>query len=150
MKNKIYSKYHVNTSSNGKKLRTSIDYNTKKEIIFDSLLEKKYYEDIILSGISDGSIISYELQKKYILQPSFRYKNIAIRAIEYIADFVVRYSDGTEKIIDIKGGHVDSIAKIKRKIFYYKYPNFFYEWITYTQKTGWILWEQYKKIKRNK
>ena len=147
---KQYSKYHVDISNNGKLKRTSIDLKTGKSIIFDSLLEKRYYENIIVPGMQAGSISDYKLQKKYILQPSFKHQSKTIRAIDYVADFWVRYADGTEKVYDTKGGMVDPSAKIKRKMMYYKYPDLDYQWITWTSTTGWIDFDEYQKIKKSK
>ena len=49
----------------------------------------------------------------------------------------------------------DSVAKIKRKMFWYKYPGMDYQWITYVKKFGgWLDYETVKSLrkeeKRNK
>lgn len=90
------SKYGVDQTTKGKQNRTVIDRKTEKEVCFDSLLEKRFYEDIICAGLDSGEIVDYELQKKYKLQPSFRHNGKTIRAIDYVADFWVKYSDGSE------------------------------------------------------
>lgn len=147
---KQYSKYHVDISSDGKAKRTSIDLKTGNNVIFDSLLEKRYYENIIVPGMQSGTISDYKLQKKYILQPSFKHNGKTIRAIDYVADFWVQYADGTEKVYDTKGGMVDPAAKIKRKMMYYRYPDLDYQWITWSSATGWIEFDEYQKIKKIK
>lgn len=57
------SKYGVDQTTKGKQNRTVIDRKTEKEVCFDSLLEKRFYEDIVCTGLDSGEIIDYELQK---------------------------------------------------------------------------------------
>lgn len=83
------SKYGVDQTTKGKQNRTVVDRKTEKEICFDSLLEKRFYEDIVCVGLDSGEIVDYELQKKYKLQPSFKHNGKTIRAIDYVADFWV-------------------------------------------------------------
>ena len=133
------SKYNV---SSDKSKRT---YNG---IIFDSELEMKYYRDVVLPKFESGEIIYYELQKKYELQPKFKHLNETIRAVDYVADFFIRYKDGAEEVVDTKG-MPDSIAKLKRKLFLYKYPDINYKWLTYIKKFGgWIEYNEYQRLKR--
>lgn len=40
-------------------------------IIFNSVLEMKYYRDVLCPLVESGEVISYELQKPYELQPKF-------------------------------------------------------------------------------
>lgn len=72
-------------------------------IIFDSAMEMKYYRDVVLPGVESGEITDYELQKKYILQEGFEHNGKKILPIMYIADFYIKYADGHEIVIDIKG-----------------------------------------------
>jgi hypothetical protein len=117
-------------------------------IVFDSVLEMKYYRDVILPSVENGDITHYELQKSYELQPKFHKNNKTVKAITYIADFYVEYSDGTSKVIDIKG-MPDNVAKLKRKLFWYKYPDIDYVWITYSKcDGGWIEYETLKKLRQ--
>lgn len=60
---------------------------TYNGIVFDSVVEMKYYRDVILPSVENGNIIHYEMQKKYILQPSFVRDGKRVQAIEYKADF---------------------------------------------------------------
>ena len=65
-------------------------------------------------------------------------------------------NNGEEIVIDIKGCP-DSEAKLKRKMFWYVYPNIKYDWIGYSKiDGGWVLYETIlqgrksrKKVKRN-
>lgn len=133
------SKYNV---SSDKSKRT---YN---DIIFASELEMKYYRDVVLPLFEDGKIVEFELQKKYELQPKFKHENKTIRAVDYVADFVLKYSDGHEEVIDTKG-MPDAIAKLKRKLFWFKYPELDYKWLTYIKKFGgWIEYDEYQRLKR--
>lgn len=135
------SKYNVDKDA------TKRTYNS---IVFDSILEMKYYRDVILPNVESGYITNYELQKKYELQPKFEKDGKNIKAIIYIADFYIEYSNGTTRVIDIKG-MPDSVAKLKRKMFWYKYPNIDYVWITYSKcDSGWIEYEILKKAREQR
>ena len=54
--------------------RTKFNVDKDKEkrtcngIVFDSVLEMKYYRDVVIPKKESGEITHYELQKKYILQ----------------------------------------------------------------------------------
>lgn len=153
MATKKYSKYHVDTTSKGKKERTCVDIKTGKEVTFDSLLEKQYYDEVVKPLYLDGTLVDYDLQKKYQLQPSFKHNGQTIRAIDYVADFWLLYSpiyESHEMVVDVKGGLVDPVAKIKKKLMYYKYPELDYQWMTYTKGTNWINFDEYEKIKRER
>ena len=81
------SKFGVNITVKGKAERTCKDYITGEDITFDSKLEKQFYEQVVIIGMKDGSLSNYQLQKRYQLQPSFKYNGKTIRAIDYISDF---------------------------------------------------------------
>ena len=111
-------------------------------IIFDSVTEMKYYRDVVLPGMESGLIKNYELQKPYELQPKFIHDGNVVRAITYVADFYIEYSDGREEVIDIKGSP-DSLAKLKRKMLWHKYPEITYLWICYSKiDGGWCTYEK--------
>ena len=94
---------------------------------------------------------------KFPLQEKFKRKNSegkleSIRAIDYVADFVLKWSDGRIQVIDTKG-MADATALLKRKIFWYKYPDVEYLWITKNLKygadnDGWIEFDALAKIRR--
>lgn len=110
-------------------------------IVFDSAMEMKYYRDVVLPQAERGTIRHYELQKPYELQPKFTHDGKTVRAITYVADFYIEYEDGSSEVIDIKGA-ADSVAKCKRKLFWFRYPESRYRWITYVKKYGgWIDWD---------
>lgn len=147
---KRYSKYKVDNSKKAKDARTVYDEHIGKTIKFASNIEKKYYDTVIVPGFKSGAILDYDLQRKYVLQEKFRHNGEAIRAIEYLADYWVKYADGHEEVRDTKGAGflIDTVAAIKRKLFYYKYPDVDFAWITWSKETGWIIWDEYIKLKR--
>lgn len=119
-------------------------------IVFDSAVEMKYYRDVILLGVENGEIIHFERQKKYILQPGFVHDGKRILPIEYKADFYVEYSDGTNKVIDIKGCP-DAGALMKRKMFWYVYPELNYVWLAFSRiDGGWCTYEEVKEGRKQR
>lgn len=132
------SKYNVGDKEN----------RTYGEIIFDSALEMKYYKEVILPGIENGEIVDFQLQKPYVLIPSFRAGNKKYRDIKYVCDFYVVYKNKKPEVIDVKGMPT-SEAELKRKLFAYFYPNENLVWMYYCKKYGgWIDYDQYIKLKR--
>ena len=118
-------------------------------VVFDSAVEMKYYVDVILPGVANGEITFYERQKKYILQPSFVRDGKRVLPIEYKADFYVEYSDGTTKVIDIKGCP-DAGAILKRKMFWYVYPDLDYVWLCYSAiDGGWCTYDPGRRNAKN-
>ena len=114
-------------------------------IVFASIMEMKYYRDVVLPLARSGEITHYELQKEYVLQPKYIHDGKSIRPITYVADFYIEYADGHTEVIDTKGC-ADSVAKIKKKMFMYQYPDLPYRWITYVKK--WGGWCDYDEVKR--
>ena len=112
-----------------------------------SKLEKRFYEDVVVTGMKTGTLIDYKLQVKYNLQESFTYMEKKIRAIDYISDFDLYYSDGTFEVIDTKG-LATADAKIKAKLFKHKYPNIALKWMSWTKATGWIEYDDLQKLRR--
>ena len=128
----------------------NIDKDTTKRtynnIVFDSVLEMKYYRDVILPNVESGLIKYYELQKEYELQPKFTHNGKTVLPIKYVADFYIEYTDGHKEVIDTKG-LPDSVALLKRKMYWYHYPDVDYKWITYVKKYGgWLDYDTVKKL----
>lgn len=118
---------------------------TYNGIVFDSIMEMKYYRDVLCPLVESGEVVHYELQKPYVLQPKFIREGKAVLPITYVADFFVQYKNGQEEVIDIKGCP-DTVSKIKRKLFWYAYPTTVYKWITYSKiDGGWCDFAYVKK-----
>jgi len=117
-------------------------------IVFDSQLEMRYYRDVLCPKVESGEVAGYELQKKFELQPGFTRHGKTVLPITYIADFYIEYTDGRVEVIDTKG-MPDSAAKIKRKMFWLKYPELDYRWVTYVKKFGgWRDYDEVKSLRR--
>lgn len=99
-------------------------YHNKKIIFdgfkFDSIKERNYY--IKLKALEKAGLIKdLELQKAFILQPSFKLNNKTLRQITYIADFTyISVSDNRQHVVDVKGFKTE-VYKLKKKLFEYKY-----------------------------
>ena len=132
-----------------------IDKRTYNGITFDSQMEMRYYRDVVLPLARSGDIAHYELQKKYILQPKFYHGSKLVQPIIYIADFYIEYSNGNIEVIDTKGCP-DSVAKIKRKMFWFLYPDITYRWICYSkidgtdENMGWCDYEYVKEQRKKR
>lgn len=118
----MWSKYHVSAK----------EARTYDGIGFDSKAEMEYYRDVVLPLAAAGEIVQYELQKSFVLQPGFRHDGKAVRAITYVCDFYLIYNDGRSEVIDVKGMATPE-AKLKRKMFLYKYPE---ENLLWVKKSG--------------
>lgn len=138
---KKYSKYNVDISDKGKRNRTH------NGILFDSSLEMRYYRDIVCVGLKDGTIKDCKLQAKYELQPKYIYKDKNIRSVNYVADFVLTYADDSVIVWDVKG-LPDATAKLKKKLFHYKFPDVDYRWISYSKVDGgWLEYDEIQKAR---
>lgn len=125
-----------------------ISKRTFNGIVFDSIMEMKYYRDVLCPLVESGEVIEYELQKPYELQPGFTRNQKKVLPIMYVADFYMKYKNGYEVVIDVKGCP-DTTATIKRKLFWHRYPDIDYRWVTYVKKYGgWCDYDEVKK-KRN-
>lgn len=134
------SKYNVDTDD---KKKRSFD-----GILFDSVLEMKYYRDVVCPLVESGEIVEVELQKSYELQPKFTHDGKTVRAITYVADFYLVYKNGDIEVVDTKGCP-DNLAKMKRKMLWYHYPTLTYKWITYVKKYGgWVEYDTVNKLRK--
>lgn len=123
---------------------------------YDSMLEYQYYEEVIKPKIESGEIKSFERQVPFELQPGFVYQGQNIRPINYVADYVIHYTDPerNDLVVDVKGFGEVQVAKMKRKMMYYKYNDIDFRWMTRNLKrsidgTGWIEYDVLQKIKRD-
>lgn len=110
-------------------------------------MEMKYYKEVVLPGYKSGEIVAFERQKNYILQPGYKHNNKKVLPIEYKADFYIEYKDGSSKVIDIKG-FAEATAKLKRKLFWFVYPELDYVWIGWSLIDGGFV--EYETIQENR
>ena len=100
-------------------------YNAKKVeidgIIFDSRAEGRFYEHL-LDLMHEGVVESFEMQKPYTLLDKFPHPKTGktIRAIKYVPDFEVIYTDGRVEVVDVKGMQTD-VFRMKCKLFMFRY-----------------------------
>ena len=100
-------------------------YNAKKVeidgIVFDSRAEGRFYEHL-LDLMHDGVVESFEMQKPYTLLDKFPHPKTGktIRAIKYVPDFEVIYTDGRVEVVDVKGMQTD-VFRMKCKLFMFRY-----------------------------
>lgn len=129
----------------------NVDKDTEKRtcdgIVFDSVLEMRYYRDVLRPLVESGDVVEYELQKPYELQPKFTHDGKNVQPITYVADFYMVFCDGSIRVVDTKGCP-DSVASLKRKLFWFKYPNIDYHWMAYVEKYGG--WNTYEYIKQQR
>ena len=109
----------------GKGTQAGMKYHNKKVecdgIIFDSIKEKNYYCELKILRMA-GEVIDFERQVTFELQPKFKCAGKTIRAIKYVADFVVTYADGSIAVIDTKGYKTKEYL-LKKKMLLYRYPD---------------------------
>lgn len=119
-------------------------------ITFDSKTEAEYYE-YLKSLERDKKIYRLRCHPVYTLQEAFERYRKKYKAIKYIADF--EYWSEKEQInvvVDVKGYAMED-ARLKRKIFAYKYPLYKLEWVAKSNKyskTGWIDYDELQKLRR--
>ena len=100
-------------------------YNAKKVTIdgitFASKSEGRYYQHL-LGLMESGVVESFEMQKPYTLLDKFPHPKTGktIRAIKYVPDFEVIYTDGRVEVVDVKGMQTD-VFRMKRKLFMFRY-----------------------------
>ncbi len=128
-------------------------YKSKKVeidgITFDSTVEGNYYLQLKKKK-EIGLVKCFKLQPVYELQSKFRKGDKNYRNITLKADFEITSCDGSEFIVDIKG-HPTEAAKLKRKMFDYKYPDRNLVWISYSKiDGGWIEYENLKKARKER
>ena len=69
--------------------------------VFDSRAEGRFYEHL-LDLMHDGVVESFEMQKPYTLLDKFPHPKTGktIRAIKYVPDFEVIYTDGRVEVTE--------------------------------------------------
>lgn len=119
-------------------------------ILFDSEGEMKMYRDLLLPGLENGTIRSVERQKEFVLSEGFTHDGQKIRPITYKADFVVFYACGRTVVYDFKG-MAEPIARLKRKMFWKKYPELPFQWVGYSKiDGGYRDWDYIQKCRKQR
>lgn len=119
-------------------------------ITFDSKTEAEYYE-YLKSLERDKKIYRLRCHPVFILQEAFEQDGKKYKAIKYIADFA--YWDDEEQmnvVVDVKGFAMED-ARLKRKLFAYKYPWDKLVWVAKSDKyskTGWIDYDELQRLRR--
>ena len=119
-------------------------------IVFDSKTEAEYYEYLTQLNKA-GKIYRLRCHPVYILQDPVERHGKKYKAIKYIADF--EYWSEEEQInvvVDVKGYAMED-AKLKRKLFAYKYPFYKLVWVAKSikySKTGWIDYDELQRLRR--
>lgn len=114
--------------------------------VFDSIMEAKYYVHLKKERI-EGHIKDFELQPKFNLQESFKKEGKTVRAIDYIADFLVTQNDSTQIVYDVKGMTTKDFL-LKKKMFDFKYRELPLKCIRYMAKEkAWVDINQKSKAK---
>lgn len=131
---------------------TNSKYGAKKitidGITFDSKDEGKYY--LYLKDLKvKGEILNFELQPRFTLIPTFKYKGKTERAATYTLDFLIYHIDGHEEYIDVKGCETQQ-GVFKFKLLKSQHPDMDFKWVARSLKyssTGWIEYGELKKIR---
>jgi len=134
------SKYGVDMTKAGKTKRSF------EGQLFDSELELKIYRDYLIPLKKQGEILSIELHKEFVLQPAYEKNGEKIRPIIYESDYVITWKDGSFEVWDAKGGMIDPVATLKRKMFNYVYPEIKLRWVTLSQIDGGVV--EYEVMKK--
>ena len=140
------SKYNVDLSDKGKAKRTY------QGIVFDSETEMKFLTEWIEPRMRTGEIVSYDRQVPYILQEGFtNFEGKKILPIKYVADYVITFANGKQIVVDVKG-LPDTTAKLKKKIFEYKYRDINFYWycrsIKYSNGDNWFTYDELEKRRK--
>jgi len=119
-------------------------------ITFDSKDEARYYE-YLKKMKAEEKILNFELQPKFTLIQSFKYKGKTQRAATYTLDFLIYHLDGREEYIDVKGFSTQQ-GDFKFKLLKSQHPDKDFKWVASSLKHGdeygWIEYDKLKKVRR--
>jgi hypothetical protein len=97
-------------------------YSTKKvkynNLTFDSGLELYFYKLLEKENL----LAHLKMQEPFELQPSFKWQDKTIRKMDYVSDF---YLTDKKIVIETKG-LLEEKAKIKHKLFKFKFPDHYF------------------------
>lgn len=114
--------------------------------LFDSKAEAAFYT-FLIENVKPKNIVC---QPKVELQPAFNIGKRKVKAITYTPDFFVQFENGKEVYIDVKGMSTQQ-GELRRKLWWYKYPNKKLIWVATSKKyslSGWIEWGRLHRQRR--
>lgn len=106
---------------------------------WDSMMELEYYE-FLLDLKEQGEVIDIELQPVFLIQDKFTYQGKNIRKIEYKSDFRVKYFNGYEEVIDVKGQTLSTFL-LKFKLVKFRYPDTIFKCVRSRGRKPNKIWE---------
>lgn len=101
---------------------TDKSLRTANGIVFDSRREMMRYLELLTMERA-GLIRNLELQPSFELQPKYRRAGKTERAIIYRADFQYVDCATSETIVEDVKGYKTKEYLLKRKMFFFRYPN---------------------------
>lgn len=123
-------------------------YGAKKTVIdgikFDSRMEANYYLELKLM-LNKKQIVSFKRQPHFELAPAGKTSwGQQYTKVVYTPDFLVEYPDGHVEAVEVKGRETEAFG-VRKRLFYYLYPNIMLKIITYSTSYGWIELSELKK-----
>ena len=100
----------------------------KKKNEFQSFAEARYYERYIKPLELSGLLESWSMHESFVISDEFEYQGQKFKKKIYTPDFVLRFKDGSVRIIEVKGKIIKKMQReysLKKQLFIYKYcvPN---------------------------
>ena len=74
----------------------------KKKHEFQSLAEAKYYENYIKPLELSGLLESWSMHESFVIVDEFEYQSQKFKKKIYTSDFVLRFKDGSVRIVEVK------------------------------------------------
>lgn len=104
-------------------------------ISFDSSSEAEFYKKLKQSKVK-GEIKDFELSPEYLLQDEFdNWRGVKESSIKHYPDYLVTLNDGSQVILDTKGGSEhETDAIIKRRMFMYQNQEIPYYYVSICPK----------------
>ena len=79
---------------------------------FQSLAEKRYYEQYIQPMVLAGLVDRWSMHESFVVEEGFVYQGIRFRDKIYSPDFMIYFKDGSVTAVEVKG---DQIRKLQRE-----------------------------------
>ena len=110
-----------------------------------------FYVEYVEPKLESGEITKVERQVTYTLQDGFvNYDGKKVLPIKYKSDFNCTYKDGHLVVYDVKG-QADSVSKLKRKMFWNKYPDLDFKFVGRSLiDGGWLEYDELCKLRKER